>query len=121
DNETRKLFRFSSSVKKYNNNNSLITNTKKFLKDSGLRSQSIQAVIVKKEIIDKNSLQMIEGAAGQDTLFFHELLLASDKCLVLDEYVHVYYASVTGSVTNSVSKNLFEKYLKIEKARLPFL
>ncbi|WP_232059930.1 glycosyltransferase family 2 protein [Mammaliicoccus vitulinus] len=121
DNETRKEFRFSGTVKKYNNNNSLITNTKKFLKNSGLRSQSIQAMIVKKNIIKENSIHMIEGAAGQDTLFFHEILLSSKKCLALDEYVHVYYASVDGSVTNSVSKKLFEKYLKIEKERVPFL
>ncbi|MEB6262257.1 glycosyltransferase [Mammaliicoccus sciuri] len=121
DNESRKVFRFSSTVKKYNNNNNLITNTKKFLKNSGLRSQSIQALIVKKSIIKNNSLNMIEGAAGQDTLFFHQLLLFSKKCLALDEYVHVYYASVDGSVTNSISKNLFEKYLKIEKERVPFL
>lgn len=121
DNENKKLFRFSSTVKKYNNNKELITNTKEFLKNSGLRSQSIQAMIVKKEIIEKNNLKMIEGAAGQDTLFFNEIMLSSKNCLSIDEYIHIYYAAVTGSVTNSVSKTLFDKYLKLEKVRIPFL
>ncbi|MDW4582596.1 MULTISPECIES: glycosyltransferase [Staphylococcus] len=121
DNETRKQLRFSGTVKKYNNNKELIENTKKFLKDSGLRTQSIQAAIIKKEVIKKNNLKMIEGAAGQDSLFFNELMLASKKCLSVDDYIHVYYAAVTGSVTNSESKSLFDKYLKLEGIRVPFL
>lgn len=121
DNENRKLLKFSSNVKKYNNNKELITNTRSFLKNSGLRSQSIQAMIIKKDVITKNNIKMIEGAVGQDTLFFHEVMLCSENCLAIDEFIHVYYAAVTGSVTNSVSKSLFDKYLKLEKERIPFL
>ena len=32
----------------------------------------------------------------------------------------MYYAAVTGSVTNSVSKKLFEKYYALEIERIPF-
>lgn len=121
DNKTRKLMQFSGAVKKYNGNKQLITNTKSFLKNSGLKSQSIQALIIKKDIITKNNIKMVEGAVGQDTLFFHEIMLSSKKCLSIDEYIHVYYAAVTGSVTNSVSKSLFDKYLKLETERISFL
>src|SRR5690606_20421206 len=49
-------------------------NTYELLKSTNLKVQSIQALVVKRDIIIKNNLKMVEGAAGQDTLFFQELL-----------------------------------------------
>jgi glycosyltransferase involved in cell wall biosynthesis len=99
----------------------VITSPREFLIDVDLRAQSIQALIVKKDIIIKNNLKMIEKAAGQDTLFFQELLLNSKKTKVINLDIHIYYAAVSGSVTNSISKKFFEKYLTLERERLPFL
>ncbi|MFD2131550.1 glycosyltransferase [Pseudogracilibacillus auburnensis] len=99
----------------------VITNTSEFLKDSNLRVQSIQALIVKKEIILKNNLQMIEKAAGQDSLFFQELLLNCEKIKAIDLDIHIYYAAVSNSVTNTISKKFFDKYLVLEKERYVFL
>lgn len=121
DAEGQKKFRYYWTAKKYNSNNDLITNTKDFMRNSGLRAQSIQAMIVRKNLLINNQIKMVEGAVGQDTLFFQEVVLAARKFLVIDEYIHVYYAAVTGSVTNSVSKTLFEKYMILEKVRLQFL
>ena len=61
---------------------------------------------------------MVEGAVGQDTLFFQELLLNAQKVKVVDLDIHVYYAAVSGSTVNSISKRFFEKYLPLEKVRL---
>ncbi|REH78027.1 glycosyltransferase [Staphylococcus felis] len=121
DNKRRAEFKYFSTIKKYNNGSELITNTKKFLKASGLRAQSIQALMVKSDIIKKNQIQMVEGAAGQDTVYFQELMLFSNKVLGFNEPIHTYYAAVTGSVTNSISKRLFDKYYKLEIERIPFL
>lgn len=98
-----------------------IFETKKLLLETNLSVQSIQALIVKKEIIDVNNLKMIEGAAGQDTLFFQELLLKCKKVKVLNQNVHSYYAYVEGSVTNTVSHKFFEKFYKVEIERKKFL
>lgn len=49
------------------------------MKKCGLRAQSIQALIIKSQIIKDNHIRMIEGAAGQDTLFFQELMIHSKK------------------------------------------
>ncbi|OMC85752.1 glycosyl transferase family 2 [Viridibacillus sp. FSL H7-0596] len=99
----------------------IINDPKKLLMDTDLRTQSIQALVVKREIIINNNLRMVENAGGQDTLFFQELLLHSSKGAVIDKDIHIYYAAVSGSVTNTVTKAFFEKYYTLEKERLPFL
>ncbi|TXC90945.1 glycosyltransferase [Metabacillus litoralis] len=99
----------------------VITEPKKFLVDSNLKAQSIQALIVHRDIIGKNNIKMVMNAAGQDTLFFHELMLNSSSIKTIDLDIHIYYAAVTGSVTNTISKRFFEKYLVLEHYRIPFL
>src|SRR5699024_6353039 len=47
DNKRRATFKYSGTVKKFNNKKLLIEDTHKFMKDSALRAQSIQALIVK--------------------------------------------------------------------------
>ncbi len=121
DNERRSLFNYYKTVLKYNHDEPLISDTHQFMKASGLRAQSIQALIVKSHIIKDHQIRMVEGAAGQDTMFFQELMLASRKALVIEENIHMYYAAVSGSVTNTVSKKFFDKYYILELERIPFL
>lgn len=61
--------------------------------------------MVKANVIKNNNIKMVEGAAGQDTVFFQELMLYSKKVLGIKVPIHMYYAAVSGSVTNSISKN----------------
>ncbi|MCG1009960.1 glycosyltransferase [Salinicoccus sp. ID82-1] len=121
DNHRKASFRYSSTVRKYNGDQYYIEDTHKFMKHSGLRAQSIQAVIVKSEVVQKNGIKMVEGAAGQDTMFFQELMLYSDKAMAVDTFVHMYYAAVSGSVTNTIGKKFFDKYYRLEIERIPFL
>ncbi|WP_273124331.1 glycosyltransferase [Bacillus weihaiensis] len=99
----------------------VILEPKKFLVDANLRAQSIQALLVKREIIGDNHLEMVLNAGGQDTLFFHELVLNSNRIKVINLNIHIYYAAVTGSVTNTITKRFFQKFLVLEKHRIPFL
>lgn len=99
----------------------IIRNPKQLLIETELRTQSIQALVVKRKIIIDHHLKMVENAGGQDTLFFQELLLHSTKAVVVDLDIHVYYAAVSGSVTNTISQKFYEKYYTLEKERLPFL
>ena len=62
---------------------------------------------------------MIEGAAGQDTLFFQELMIHSKSTSCNRCYSYVLCCCV-GSVTNSISKKLFDKYYTLEIERIPF-
>lgn len=94
---------------------------RRFLDNTHFKAQSIQALMVKKEIITENKLEMVLGAVGQDTLFFHELLVNAQKFKVIDEIIHIYYAGVQGSAVNNITVRTFEKYLKMEKARIKFL
>ncbi|WP_404322684.1 glycosyltransferase [Cytobacillus firmus] len=120
DNERSVTFDYYKTSLEYNGSD-VIDNPKKYLMDAGLRAQSIQALVVKRHIIADNNLQMILNAGGQDTLFFQELLLNSKKTKIINLNIHIYYAAVTGSVTNTISRKFFDKFYELEKHRLPFL
>lgn len=93
----------------------IINNPKEHLINDNFRVNSIQAAIIRKDLIIENDLDMVEGAIGQDTLFFIELMINSKKVLAIDEAIHIYYASVEDSVTNKINKNFFEKSYLLEK------
>ncbi|WP_204107734.1 glycosyltransferase [Clostridium baratii] len=101
-------------------NEVLNSNKKKYLIDTKFKGMSIQALIVKKEIIEKNNIEQVLGAVGQDTLFFYELLMKCETIKVINETIHIYYAAVEGSTVNNISKKYFEKAYKIEKAKYEF-
>src|SRR5699024_4232068 len=120
DNNKRNAIRYSNKIKKAMKTD-IIENTKETLIKTNLTVQSIQGLIVKKDIITENNILMVEGAAGQDTLYFQELLLCYCKVKVMDCMVHSYYAYVEGSVTNTVSSRFFGKFYKVEQERIKFL
>lgn len=121
DSDRRNAGKYTDILKRNNDGKSLVTDPKEFLIRSELRVQSIQALIVRKSVIIDNDIKMVEGAAGQDTMFYQELVLNSKSLLGVSKTIHVYYAAVSGSVTNTVSPKFFNKYLKLEKERLPYL
>lgn len=94
---------------------------KEYLVDTQFKAMSIQALIAKRDVILNPDLQMVEGAVGQDTIFFQELMLHSNKVKVINEPIHIYYAAVEGSAVNTISKRFFERYLKLEKYRVQML
>src|SRR5699024_5490096 len=121
DSNRRNGGKYTDILRRNNDNQMLVTDTKDYLIRSELRVQSIQALLVKKSVILDNDLLMVEGAAGQDTMFYQELVLNSKSILGVNKYIHVYYAAVMGSVTNTVSHKFFEKYFKLELERIPYL
>ncbi|WP_020006189.1 glycosyltransferase [Salinicoccus albus] len=120
DNIKRNEINYYNKVMKVNVDD-IIEDTRSILINTNLTVQSIQALIVKRKILLENDLKMVEGAAGQDTLFFQELILNCDKVKVIDQMVHSYYAYVEGSVTNTVTHKFFEKFYKVELQRIKFL
>ena len=121
DNNKRTAGKYTGTIKKYNFDRLFIDDPKDYMVRAAMRVQSIQALIVKKNVIIDNDLIMVEGAAGQDTMFFQELVLNTKTIQGLNKFIHVYYAAVAGSVTNTVSKTFFDKYYKLELERIPFL
>jgi glycosyltransferase involved in cell wall biosynthesis len=77
------------------------------------KPQSIQALIIRKDFILKHKLEMVVGAAGQDTLFFQELMINAKKVKITGELVHIYYSAVANSTVNTINKQYFNKvYLR---------
>jgi len=120
-NEKRNVINYTNVIKKHNNGKLYVADPQEFLVRSEMRVQSIQALIIKRQIILNNNIKMVEGAAGQDTMFYQELVLNCSSIQGINKLIHVYYAAVSGSVTNTVSKKFFDKYLILEKERIPFL
>ncbi|MBI5975392.1 glycosyltransferase [Staphylococcus canis] len=99
-----------------------VTNsTQELLRQTKLKTASIQALIVKKSLITSNNIRMVPGALGQDSLFFLEIMHNANHVEVIDTMIHVYYAAVLTSMTNTISKSFFEKYILIEKEKISFL
>ncbi|MFC4661440.1 glycosyltransferase [Oceanobacillus aidingensis] len=94
---------------------------KQYMLDTSFKAMSIQALVMKKELVINNNLKMVEGAIGQDTLFFQELLMNSRQAKAIDLDIHVYYAAVSGSVTNVITEKFFQRYLLLETERIRFL
>lgn len=115
------MLNYYSACKSNNNFNDVLTgDKKKYLIDTKFKGMSIQALVVKKDIIIKNKIEQVIGAVGQDTLFFYELLMNCKNVKVINETIHIYYAAVEGSTVNNISKKYFEKAYKIEKAKYEF-
>lgn len=121
DQNEKSIFNYHKIVHNYNFKEPIIEDTYEFLKRSQLTAQSIQAMIIKKDIIINNNIKMVEGAIGQDTIYYQELLIHSNRVKSVNEVIHMYYGAVQDSVTNAVGTSFFEKYLKLEKYRISFL
>jgi glycosyltransferase involved in cell wall biosynthesis len=95
--------------------------SKEFLKRTYFKAQSIQALMVKKDLIERNNLKMIPGAIGEDTLFYFQLIANAQKFKIIDKVIHIYYAGVKGSTVNNININFFKKYQSLEEAKYHFL
>jgi glycosyltransferase involved in cell wall biosynthesis len=114
-------FDYYRTAIQYNGSDVISKNIKEYLVKSQFKAMSIQALICKREVIGDKELKMVEGAAGQDTIFFQELLLNSKKTKVINLPIHIYYAAVSGSTVNTISKKFFDKYFILEKYRFKML
>ncbi|WML58599.1 glycosyltransferase [Neobacillus sp. PS2-9] len=114
-------FDYYRTAVQYNGSDVISKNIKEYMVKSQFKAMSIQALICKREVIGDQSLRMVEGAVGQDTIFFQELLLHSKKTKAINLPIHIYYAAVSGSAVNTISKRFFEKYYILEKYRVNML
>ena len=93
----------------------LIKNPRELLIAENFRSQSIQACMIKRTLITEHSLQNPEGAFGEDTFFFHELMLNAQYVYYLNAPIHIYYAQRLNSSINDVGPSFFQKSFILEK------
>lgn len=120
DKEKMLNFNYYKTVIAYNKNDIINENKEEYLVKSMFKGMSIQALLVKKDVIVRNSLKQVVGAVGQDTLFFYELLMNSKNIKAIDLPIHIYYAAVEGSTVNNISRKYFERAYKIEEAKFKF-
>lgn len=85
------------------------------------KSQSIQACVIKKDLITSNGISNPVGAAGQDTLFFYELMLNAKRAYHMMLPIHIYYAQRNKSLINTINKSFFEKFLLLETYQIKIL
>lgn len=82
---------------------------------------SIQALVARTEWLRSTGILQPEGALGQDSLMFQEMLEASQLIGVTATVIHVYYGAVSNSVVNTLQPKFYRKYLPLERARIDWL
>lgn len=92
-----------------------VNNPKEELIKKDFKTNSIQACIIKKELIVNNKIENPVGAAGQDSLFFQELMINAKKAYYINTPIHIYYAARNDSVVNSINHKFFKKFLIMEE------
>ncbi|MBQ3378466.1 MAG: glycosyltransferase [Clostridia bacterium] len=94
---------------------------KEYMARTDFYAVSIQAMIIRREIIMKNGFEQVPGAAGQDTLFCWQLFSCADRIRALEFPIHIYYAQTSGSVTNAVSTKFFDKLMLLQQPKIDWL
>ena len=96
-----------------------IRDTKNLLLKSNFSVNSIQAMLIKKNLIIKNNVKM-EGI-GEDTVFFYEVMLLSQKIRIINEIIHLYYKNREDSLTNKIDNEYFHGHLLAQKRKKKIL
>lgn len=119
---TEKPNSYCKSFISNNNGESYLYNGgKDMLIKTNFSAQSIQACLIKKDLLIDNDLKMVFGGAGEDTLFFYELLVNSQKTKAINDIIHIYHMSREDSITNDINRNFFRKHLNVELEKRSFL
>ena len=83
--------------------------------------QGIHCCVIRRDLVERAGLRQEEGALGEDTLFFYQLMAAASKVWHTTTPVHVYYMDRPDSSTGSVGRSFFERSLVGERAMAAFL
>ena len=95
-----------------------IDDPKALLLQETMRVSSIQALVAKRSLIVEGGIENPEGAVGEDSLFFHELMLNARSAYHLDLPIHLYYAEREGSAVNAITPRFFERSLILEREQV---
>lgn len=96
-------------------------NNRELLATAQYQPMSIQALIADTAWLRSTGIEQPEGAVGQDSYFFQQMLYYAENIAVVPTPVHVYYAEVANSTVNSISAKFYRKYLPLEEARSSWL
>lgn len=84
-------------------------------------ARSMQAAMFKRSFLVENNIQLLEGAIGQDTLFYYQVMAASNNVKMINQVIHKYYNCREDSVVNTISIDSLHGQLVLEKAKHKFL
>ena len=87
----------------------------------GFQPMSIQALVARTSWLRSTGIRQPEGALGQDSLMFQEMLAAARSIAVTTTVIHLYYGAVSTSVVNTLRPKFYRKYLPLEQARIEWL
>ncbi len=96
-------------------NNTRIEKPREVLLKEKMRPQSIQACLIKRTLTEQNDIISPDGALGQDSLYFQELMLTAGSAYYIDLPIHAYYAERADSVVNTLNAEFFRKFLLLEQ------
>lgn len=96
-------------------------NNRDLLATAQYQPMSIQALIADTAWLRSTGIEQPEGAVGQDSYFFQQMLYYAERVAAVPTPVHIYYGEVANSTVNDISVNFFRKYLPLERSRSAWL
>lgn len=91
------------------------------LSQAKFRSTNLSSWVARTAWLKSTGLQQVEGAAGQDSLFFLQVFAAADRFAAVKEQTYRYTMDVPGSMVNTITAGYFRKALIRESAQTQWL
>lgn len=103
------------------NENDVYSVPSNMLRKINFAPMSIQALVAKTSWLRGLGITQPEGAVGQDSYFFQQMLHYADRIVLHNSPIHIYYAAVSNSTVNTIGSKFYRKYLPLEKSRSQWL
>lgn len=91
------------------------------LVQANFRPTSLSTYVLRAEWLRSTGITQVQGAAGQDSLFFLQLFAAAEAFTAYPKVTYVYHAEVQGSMVNTLTPSYFEKCLLRERTQVQWL
>ena len=102
--------------------NDVVTSDKReFLSQISFTPMSIQAMVIKKQIVEDSGIIQVPGAVGQDSLFSWQLMYVAKSIKAIETPAHIYYALRSDSTVNTLGAKFFYKNLLLEQVQVKWL
>lgn len=91
------------------------------LAQARFRPSNLSSYVLRADWFESTGFTQVEGAIGQDSLFFRQLFAAAETFAAVPEQTYIYFAENTGSAVNAVTAEYFAKCLIRERAQAEWL
>lgn len=91
------------------------------LAQASFRPSNLSSYVIRADWFAGLGFRQVEGAIGQDSLFFRQVFAAAEAFAAVPQQIYIYFAENAGSAVNTVTAQYFAKCLIRERAQAEWL